>query len=215
MDILVIASLILLLGVLAAWMLPRLACPWREQVALRKLAEQLGFRYYGRRRLGIPRSGRATGRLRDRACTIETFKQMGVDPYTRVIISVDNPHGCRFEIVQRPSSGSVGDGEQAARRQIAHSAPEDLANAVLEMCDLARRAPQFPRQVRANGYRLSLSGHALHLEHHSRWMCFGPVEQDVAGLHVLLETLCEAAGAIEGVAATERGRTRYRPVGIR
>jgi hypothetical protein len=101
MDILVIASLILLLGVLAAWMLPRLACPWREQVALRKLAEQLGFRYYGRRRLGIPRSGRATGRLRDRACTIETFKQMGVDPYTRVIISVDNPHGCRFRTVLR------------------------------------------------------------------------------------------------------------------
>ena len=61
MEILAIAALVLLLGVLTAWTLPHLVCPWREQVALRKLAGQIGFRDYGRRTLGIPSSGRAAG----------------------------------------------------------------------------------------------------------------------------------------------------------
>ncbi len=100
MDILVIAALVFTLGVLTAWTLPRLVCPWREQIALRKLAERIGFRYHGRRALGIPRSGRATGTLHHRECTIETFKQMGVDPYTRIVVSVDNPTACSFDVVQ-------------------------------------------------------------------------------------------------------------------
>ncbi len=207
MDILVIAALVFTLGVLTAWTLPRLVCPWREQIALRKLAERIGFRYHGRRALGIPRSGRATGTLHHRECTIETFKQMGVDPYTRIVVSVDNPTACSLDVVQGPSSSAAGGpGRQPTPYQIVDSAPEGLARAVLEMCDLDGRTPQFPRQVRANGYHLSLSGYTLRLEHRPRWVCFGSVEQDIVGYHALLETLCEAAGAIERVDAARQGR---------
>ena len=205
MDILVIAALVLLLGLLTAWTLPQLVCPWREQVTLRKLAQRIGFRYYGRRTLGIPRSGRATGTLHDRECTIENFKEMGVDPCTRMTVSVDNPLGCRFDVVQSPASVARAEKAQREPLQIVASVPEGLARAVLDKCDLDGRAPQFARQVRANGYRLSLSGYALRLEHHPRWLCFGSIEQDVAGFQVLLATLCEAAGAIERVEAAQPG----------
>lgn len=202
MDILVIAALVLLLGLLTAWTLPHLVCPWREQVALRKLAERIDFRYRGRRVLGIPRGGRATGAYRDRDCTIETFKEMGVDPHTRVVISVDNPMGCAFDVIQRPSSEAKGmAGQDPVPYRVVASAPEELAASVLDTCNLKGRMPQFPRQIRENGYHLSLSGHALRLEHHPRWACFGPLEQDIAGYGALLEALCEAAGEIERLQA--------------
>ena len=198
MDILVIAALVLILGTLTAWMLPYLVCPWREQVTLRKLAGVLGFRYHGWRTLGIPRRGRVTGTFHDRDCTIETLKQMGVDPYTRMVVSIDNPLAYSFDVVQHPTSASSGDKEQRQEPlQIVGSTPDGLARTVLRTCDLEGRAPQFPRQVRASGYHLSLSGYMMRLEHRPRWLCFGPIERDVIGFRALLETLCDAADAIE------------------
>jgi hypothetical protein len=203
MDSLVIAALVLMIGLLTAWTLPHLVCPWREQVTLRRLAERIGLHYHGRRTLGVPRSGRAAGVCYDRECTIETFKQMGVDPCTRVVVAVDNPMGCSFDVVQRPSSSATG---EAAPCQVVTSAPEDLARTVLDACDVEGRTPQFPRQVRANGYHLSLKGHTLRLEHRPRWLCFGPVEQDIAGYRALLQTLCDTAEAIEAVEVAQPRR---------
>jgi hypothetical protein len=197
MDILVIAALVLLLGILAALALSRIVGPWREQAALRRFADLVGLHHQPHRVLGIPRSGRAAGTYRERACTIETFKQMGVDPHTRVVLSVDNALACSFDVIRRPASEATEEARTQAPFEIIHSTPPELARIVLDAADLDGRAAQFPRQVQASGYHLSLSGRLLRLEYRPRWLCVGSIDQDVAGLQVLLGGLSDATEAIE------------------
>jgi len=197
MDILVIATLVLVLGILAALALLRIVGPWREQAALHRLADLVGLHHQSHRVLGIPRSGRAAGTYRGRACTIETFKQMGVDPHTRVVLSVGNPLACGFDVIRRPASEATDKARAQAPCQVIHSAPPELARIVLDAADLNDRAAQFPRQVQASGYHLSLSGCLLRLEYRPRWLSSGPIGQDVIGFQALLEALCDGAEAIE------------------
>jgi hypothetical protein len=83
MDVLVIAALVLMLGILALLLLPRVMGLWREQAVLRKVADLLALYYRPNRVLGVPRSGRATGTYRGRACTIEMGKHVGVPAQAR------------------------------------------------------------------------------------------------------------------------------------
>ena len=170
MDILVIAALVLLLGILAALALLRIVGPWREQAALRRFADLVGLHHQPHRVLGIPRSGRAAG----------TY-----------------PLACSFDVIRRPASEATEEARTQAPCQVIHSAPPELARIVLDAADLDGRAAQFPRQVQASGYHLSLSGCLLRLEYRPRWLCFGSIDQHVTGLQVLLGGLCDAAEAIE------------------
>jgi hypothetical protein len=205
MDILVIAGLVLMLGILAALALPRIVCPWREHATLRSFADLVDLHHQPNRVLGIPRSGRAAGTYRGRACTIETFKEMGVDPRRRVVLSVDNPLSCSFDVIRKPAWGATAEGRSETSFEVIHSAPPNLAWTVIDAGQLDERSLQFPRQVQANGYHLSLSGCLLRLEHQPRGMCFGRVDREATRLQVLLSALCDAAEAIE---RTESAHTK-------
>jgi len=197
-DVLVIAALVLMLGILALLLLPRTVGPWREQTALRRLARLLRLHHQPNRVLGIPRSGRATGTYRGRACTIEMGKQVGVERHTRVVLSVDNPSSCSFDVIWRPTPRGVSEpGRAREGYQVMRSTPPDLAQAVVDSGQLEAQASHFPRQVQASGYHLSLSGSLLRLQHRPGRTYWGPIDQDVAGLQALLGALCDVADAFE------------------
>jgi len=197
-DVLVIAALVLMLGILTFLLLPRIVGPWREQTALHRVATLLKLRHQPNRVLGIPRSGRATGAYRGRACTIEMGKQVGAELHTRVVLSVDNPSSCSFDVIRRPTPRGVSEpGRAREGYQVMRSTPPDLAQAVVDSGQLEVQALHFPRQVQASGYHLSLNGSLLRLQHRPGRTYWGPIDQDVAGLQALLGALCDVADAFE------------------
>jgi hypothetical protein len=198
---------VLMLGILALLVLPRVVGPWREQAALRRLAALLELRHQPSRVLGIPRSGRATGTYRGRTCTIEMGRQIGVELHTRVVLSVDNPSSCGFDLVRRPASRDASEPRRASELyRVMRSTPPDLAQAVVVDGQLEARSLRFPRQVQASGYHLSLSGSLLRLEHRPRRTYWGPIDQDVTGLQALLGGLCDVAEAFERSEMAQSGR---------
>jgi hypothetical protein len=197
-DVLVIAALVLMLGILAFLLLSRIVGPWREQTVLHRVAALLELRHQPNPVLGIPRSGRATGTYRGRACTIEMGKQVGVELHTRVVLSVDNPSSCSFDVIRRPvPRGASESGRVLEHYKVIRSTPLHLAQAVVDSGQLEAQSSHFPRQVQASGYHLSLNGSLLRLQHRPGRTYRGPIDQDVAGLQALLGALCDVADAFE------------------
>jgi hypothetical protein len=200
MSVRLIAGLALLaLIVVFAW--PRIVCPWREQVALRRLSARTGLTYTGRRVLGIPRVGRAFGSYLGRACALERHKGLEVHPALRILCSVQNRDDWAFRLVAAvpgPDPDASGGAAHPAL-WVAQSTPPGLAERAIVEARLAKRIPPVAAGIRASEYHLSLSGHLLRFEHLPRGLCALPPDRAAEALQAVLEALCACAASLEAM----------------